>query len=358
MKYSIIIINLIFCLQSFAQEKFNRTDIIDLALIYHGGVHREQYKWDKELFEPYVSYTNKQNQQKWLYDGFLFLEFKDGKGRNFAPGYDKLNARKVEWTWLMDRHFEKNTAFNALNDLIAEKKKEIKKPSFKKHKVVMGLPSAIHKQTDWGELEGKVLDFNKKEDRLAAVTWYIDEFLEKFDGEHFKNLQLSGFYWVDEDDRDGKGITQSVGDYVRSKGLKFYWIPYWNASGNTKWKEMGFDFAWQQPNHFFNAKIPDSRLQEACDLASDANMGMEMEFDESALANAKDSKRNRFIAYVDAFKRNGVFEHSSIAYYQGSVAFYQLIKSSDPRDHELYYMLADLIAKRKEKKEVKHLKSN
>lgn len=355
MKYILIIISLFLGLSSHAQEKFNKTDIVDLALIYHGGVHRAQYKWDRELFEPYVSYTNKDNKQKWLYDGFLFLEFKDGKGRNYAPGYDKLNARKVEWNWLLDRHFEKTTAFHALNDLISDKKKEIGSPSFKKHKVVMGLPSAIHKQTDWGELNGKALDFNVKEDRLSAIKWYIDAFMTRFKNEKFKNLEFTGFYWVDEDDRDGKGITNEVGDYVRSKGLKFYWIPYWNASGNTKWKEMGFDFAWQQPNHFFNAKIPDSRLQEACDLASGAKMGMEMEFDESALAGAKDSKRKRFIAYVDAFKRNGVFDVSSIAYYQGSAAFYKLIKSTDPRDHELYHMLADLIAKRKEKKEYKRL---
>lgn len=357
MRYILLILSILVGAVANAQEKFNRTDIVDLALIYHGGVHRAQYKWDKELFEPYVSYTNKQNKEKWLYDGFLFLEFKDGKGRNYAPGYDKLNARKSEWIWLLDRHFEKTTAFNALNDLIAEKKKAIGSPSFKKHKIVMGLPSAIHKQTDWGELDGKSLDFNIKEDRLAAIKWYIDEFMSRFENEKLKNLQFSGFYWVDEDDRDGKGITNEVGDYVRSKGLKFYWIPYWNASGNTKWREMGFDFAWQQPNHFFNAKIPDTRLQEACDLANNAQMGMEMEFDESALANAKDSKRNRFIAYVDAFKRNGVFDQSSIAYYQGSAAFYKLIKSEDSRDKELYHMLADLISKRKEKKEYKRLKS-
>lgn len=356
MRYLVIILNLLFCLPGFTQEKFNRTDIVDLALIYHGGVHRASYEWKKELFEPYVSYTNKQNQQKWLFDGFLFLEFKDGKGRNYAPGYDKLNARKPEWTWLIDRHFEKGIAFDALNGLIAEKKKVIKAPPFK-HKVVMGLPSAIHKQLDWGDINGKALDFHKKEDRLAAIEWYVDEFLARFKKENYKNLQLTGFYWVDEDDRDGKGITQEVGDYVRAKGLKFYWIPYWNASGNTKWKEMGFDFAWQQPNHFFNATIPDSRLQETCDLANSAHMGLEMEFDESALAGVKDSKRNRFIAYVEAFKRNGVFDQSSIAYYQGGSAFAQLLRSKDPKDNELYHMLADLIAKRKEKKVFKKLKT-
>lgn len=337
----------------YAQDKFNRTNIVDLALIYHGGEHRSSYTWTKDRFEPYVSYTDKQGKQKWIYDGFLFLEFKDGKGRNYAPGYDKLNARKIEWEWLLDRHFDKNLAFSALNDVITEKKKIIKNNSFK-HKIVMGLPSPIHNQKDWGKLNGKDLVFDNKEDRLIAIKWYIDEFILRFTKSNYKNLQCAGFYWVDEDDRDGKGIENEIGDYVRSKGLKFYWIPYWNASGNTKWKEMGFDFAWLQPNHFFHQNITDDRLQEACDLANKMHMGLEMEFDDNALAD-KNKSRNRLMAYINTFEKNGVFAQSSIAYYQGGDAFYKLFKSTNKLDQDAYYLLADLISQRKEKNIYKKL---
>jgi len=354
MRYILCILSLACCFNGFGQEKFNRTDIVDLMLIYHGGVHRNEFKWDKEHFGPYVSYTDRQNEQKWLFDGFLFLEFKDGKGRNYAPGYDKLNARKEEWIWLLNRHFEKDLVFDALNQVISEKKKEIKSPPFK-HKVVMGLPSPISGQKDWGELNGKKLDFSVKEDRLSAIQWYIDEFLRNFNTQKFKNLQLAGFYWVDESDKDGKGIVKEVGDYVRSKGFKFYWIPYWNASGNTNWESMGFDFAWQQPNHFFNSDIPDARLQQTCDLANTYKMGLEMEFDDRALNATKENKRDRLFAYIDAFKENGVFDQSSIAYYQGSATFYKLAKSTDEKDQHAFHALADLIAKRKEKRVYKKL---
>jgi len=38
-----------------------------------------------------------------LLDGFLFLEFTDGKGCGFATRYSDKNARKKEWLWLLDR---------------------------------------------------------------------------------------------------------------------------------------------------------------------------------------------------------------------------------------------------------------
>lgn len=354
MKRIFLMLQICLCFTGFAQTRYNQTDVVDLALIYHGGVHRDSYRWTKEQFEPFVSYQDAQGKRHWQFDGFLFLEFKDGKGKNFAPGYDKLNAAKQDWNWLLGRHFEKDIAFDALDQVIAGKKKEIKKPSFK-HKIIMGLPSPILNQKDWGELDGRALDFSVKQDRLSAIEWYIDTFLSTFSQQDYKNLQVAGFYWVDEDDRDGKGITKEVGDYIRSKGFKFYWIPYWNASGGTKWSEMGFDFAWQQPNHFFNSKIEDSRLQEACELADKFGMGMEMEFDDDALVNAPKNKRDRLEAYINAFERNGVFEYSSVAYYQGGSAFYKLSKSAEVKDKQMYQRLADLLAKRKEKSVYKKL---
>lgn len=64
------------------------------VLIYDGGAHRS-IRWTREHFSPYVS-AEKEGERKWLFDGFLFLEIKDGQGRGFASGYEKLAARKME----------------------------------------------------------------------------------------------------------------------------------------------------------------------------------------------------------------------------------------------------------------------
>jgi hypothetical protein len=339
--------------QQTSQGQYGKTNIADLVLIYQGGTHRPM-EWTKEQFLPYIIHEDSKGKKNWLYDGFLFLEFKDGKGRVYAPGYDKLNARKTEWEWLLDRNFEKNKAFYALNEAIQEQKPKMKKLVFK-HKLVVGIPSPIFNQKDWGQVDGKDMDFSKHEDRITAGKWYIDRFLERYKAAAYANLKLEGFYWVDEDVNGCAEILEPLGDYIRSKGLRFYWIPYWNAKGFDQWRKFKFDFAWLQPNHFFNKKIPDSRIDQACDLAKKLGMGVEMEFDSHALNGSKEQKSGRLKAYIEAFKRNGAFAESPIAYYEGGNGMYLFSKSKDPKDKALMDELAVEIIKRKNKSFMKKI---
>ncbi|MEQ7798997.1 DUF4855 domain-containing protein [Pedobacter sp. ASV1-7] len=339
--------------QKEVKGEYGKTNIADLVLIYQGGTHRPM-EWTKEQFLPYIIHEDSKGNKNWLYDGFLFLEFKDGKGRTYAPGYAKLNARKIEWEWLLDRNFEKDKAFYALNQAIKEQISVMKKPGFK-HKLVVGIPSPIFNQKDWGEINGKVMDFSKHEDRIEAGKWYIDKFLERYKQQNYAHLQLEGFYWVDEDVNGCAEILEPLGDYMRSKGKRFYWIPYWNAKGFDQWRKFKFDFAWLQPNHFFNNKIPDSRIDQACDLAKKLGMGMEMEFDPHALNASKEQKSGRLKAYIEAFKRNGAFAESPIAYYEGGNGMYLFSKSNDPKDKALMDELAAEIIKRKSKSFMKKI---
>ena len=156
---------------------YKQTDISDMVLIYQGGAHRMD--WTADQFLPYVVHQNADGNKNWLFDGFLFLEFKDGKGRCYASRYEKLPARKQEWIWLMDRVFEKGKSLYALNECIQSQVKEIGTPSFR-HKVVIGLPEPIPDQKDWGTLDGQSLDFSNDADKLKACRWYIDELTKRF----------------------------------------------------------------------------------------------------------------------------------------------------------------------------------
>lgn len=325
---------------------YGRFDIADMVLIYHGGVHRPM-EWTKEQFDPYVTYEDGNGNKNWLFDGFLFLEFKDGKGRGFAPGYVDKNARKTEWEWLMDRHFGDFTAFAGLEASIEAQIEELGTPPFK-HKVVMGLPSPIPGQKDWGQLNNKSLDFSEKEDRLQAAYWFIDSFIQRWEAQNYEHIELDGFYWVDEDVAKNEDLLNDLGDYIRKKEGRFYWIPYYNAKGHNRWEELGFDFAWQQPNHFFNAGIPDSRLDDACKVARKFNMGLEMEFDGRALARSEVDFRSRLEAYIEHFEKNQVYRYASIAYYEGGNGIYHFSKSDDPLDKQLLETLAKKIIQRKQ----------
>jgi hypothetical protein len=327
-----------------AARGFRQVPALDMVLIYQGGVQRAD--WTPGEMLPYVVHTDRTNRKDWFFDGFLFLEFQDGRGYSFGPGNSGNQARKQEWEWLAERHFEDGKAIRALNACIAEAKKELGEPSFK-HKVVIGLPEPFPDQKDWGEIDGAPMDFSKQQDRIAACKWYIDLLSRKFETGELKHLELDGFYWISEQMSTGKFITAAIGDYIREKGLRFYWIPYYMSNGYSQWKDWGFDIAYLQPNYFFDRKIGDERVRNACELAFTHNMGMEMEFDARALADNADSFRDRLTTYINTFKEQGVFKNSSIAYYEGGRGIYQFSRSANPRDREMLDLLHSLIRERR-----------
>ena len=327
-----------------AQSYQTADDVQDLALIYQGGSHRMD--WTVDEFRPYVVHEFTDGTKDWLFDGFLFLEFKNGSGRHYTVGYEKLNARKGEWAWLLDRIFEEGKSLSALDACITEQIAELGKPGFK-HQIVLGLPEAILDQKDWGELDGRTLDFSKEEDQLAATRWYIDELMKRFKAAKYKNLELSGFYWVAETNNYCGQLTVPISEYIHSLGKLFYWIPYRQSKGAEDWKALGFDVAYQQPNHFFNHSIPDSRLDDACAFAREHGMAMEFEFDEKATADRENSSHARMKAYIDHFEKNDVFNSSALAYYCGNRGVLTLHESKNPADHALMDRLARLIQMRR-----------
>lgn len=321
----------------------NAAGITDLVLIYQGGTHRPA--WTVEQFAPYVSF-HETNQAKacWLFDGFLFIEFQDGRGHEFARGYRQQPARKEDWLWLLDRNFEKGRAIDALDTAIATAAEQNGQPQ-RRRQVVLTLPEPIHSQTNWGELSGRALDFSKPEDRVAACAWHVRTALAKWRALAPKNLDLAGFYWVAENAHQAGDILPQIAADLHAQGQRFFWIPYWNAAGGADWRKLGFDAAYQQPNHFFNPKVPDTRLDAACAFARTNGMGLEFECDARATTSAE-LFRPRLRAYLQAFERNGVKAHAAMAYYEGGGALLAMAQSKDAEVQELYREVARWVATR------------
>jgi len=326
------------------ESSVGKADIRDLALIYNGGAHRSVV-WDEKMFMPYVSIPDEDaSRHRWLFDGFLFLEIHNGS-RGFASGYMPTPARKTDWVGLIEGYVREGNAMRALNDYI-EKIKD-KAPDYGKHKIVISLPEPIPWQKDWGEIDGKALDFNKTQDRIDACKWYIDFLIEKFKAAELNNLQLTGFYWLAEEATNSRTIINQIADHIKSKELYFYWIPYFNTDGRDEWRSLGFDKAYLQPNHFFSTSIPDSRIDDACRIAKNLGMSMEMEFDSRA-TEAEGGWGNRMRAYMDGFDRNGVLDEDDIAYYHGDDGLYKL-KNGSTADRVLYKDITEIIAGRQER---------
>ena len=320
------------------------TDIRDLVLIYQGGSHRMDY--NAEQLRPYVVHEDRFGNRDWLFDGFLFLEFDSGKGVSYHVRGSAPLARKEDWAWLDDRHFESGKGIAALDDCIAAAVRELGEPPFR-HKVVIGIPEPPRGQKDWGELEGRKLDFSNEEDRIAACKWYADLLEERFRSSGFRHLELAGFYWLPEILRQSREVTRALGDYVRSKGLRFYWIPYYTAQGYSEWRDLGFDAAYLQPTYFWNRKIGDERVDRACELARTYGMGLEMEFDMRASVKSEECRRDRGMGYMSSFRRNGVYRSSAIAYYEGGGGVYYFTKTTAPEDRAFIDTLAYFIRDRR-----------
>lgn len=322
-----------------------QTDVIsDMALIYQGGTHRPD--WTEDELRPYVVHTFADGRMEWFFDSFLFFEFTDNWQIAFGYNYGARNARKSDWEWLLDRVFEKGRSLDALNSCIEHYKTVIGEPRFK-HKIVLGVVSPITGQTDWGSIDGEALNFTRRDDQIKAAKWYIDQLMKRFNEGAYTNLELTGFYWLEESTAKCGDLPKDVSDYIHQLDKRFYWIPYWNAQGYNLWRKLGFDTAFLQPNHFFDKEIADDRLLQACNTANKFNMGMEMEFDSRVLYENEDSYYSRLESYINAFEDNGVFEKSAIAYYSGTKGILDMYRSGSIENTLILDRIANHILKRR-----------
>jgi hypothetical protein len=320
-------------------------NITDLALIYQGGDHRP--KWTTNYFAPYVTYTNPQTgREQWLFDGFLFIEFQDGRGHSFEPFPKNEPAQEIHWLNLIERNFSAD-GLPALEQTCRDAALRLG-PPLRRRQVVLTLPVPIRGQTNWGEINGRALNFKQSADQIAACEWYMDTALAKWRALAPKELDLVGFYWLQEDALGSNSILPALAKQVHRRGRQFFWIPYWQpksavAIGN--WRSYGFDAVWQQPNYFFNPKTPDTRLQEACDFARRSGMGLELEFDGRVLSQPTIFEP-RLAAYLNAFARYNVEATSSIAWYEGGGALNNLATSKEPGMRQHYDHIAQFILSR------------
>lgn len=317
--------------------------ISDLVLIYDGGLHRKP--WTIERMRPYV-YRENAEKTEFLFDGFLFLEIFDNvKNIEYYPGYKKNSAPKADWLSLLDTYFNDQSSLGALETILEELAQKGQTP-LRKRQVVVSIPTPINGFTGWGEINGKTLDFRKIEDQITAEKWFVDEALQRWKTKNYKHIELVGFYWVDEDCSNYEEAMKLTKQYVSQQGKKFYWIPYWTAKGGDRWKELGFDYAYEQPNYFFNTTIPYSRLTDACAFGAKYGLGMEMEFDHRV---TQPDFKARFYDYVKAFTENKVWELRPVAYYEGGGAWGSMATSTDAELKKMHQILGDILVERQKK---------
>lgn len=341
-------------------------NISDLALIYAGNARRPD--WTKDDLRPYVTHIYADGSEDWFFDGFLFLEFDNNEGIQFQNGGELEPAKQSDWLWLLDQFFTPGKKLDALDQLISEKKSTLGEPPLRHKVVIMTCAPSKNKagnwdvRKTWGTIDGKPIYFASATGRQTAVKWFIDNIIERWNQAGFKNLDLEGIYWIEESLFSNGDIMAEVNDYIHSKGLRSYWIPYYidNAQYWSHWNdEYHFDMCYLQPNYAFYDKQtgeipPISLLNFAVDAAKEVGIGLELEFEtqdkSNALHSVNPTLHQHINDYMDVFDQKGVFDRAGIAYYTGTQGLIHMDQSTDPVDHATIDRLARYVAKRQKQR--------
>ncbi len=326
----------------FPQLTSQSKGIKELMLIYtnYGAT------WQKDDALPYVCYLeykdNKPVIKDWFFDSFLFLALLSNQKRAFDSPQRATPAIKEDWQWWLDDLFEPGKQISAFNEAFRVANKFL--PNKKKGKIYIMIPNPIAKVKEFGEIAGESLDFSSADATLAtrqrfkAVKWFVESFLELYKKANLDQIELAGFYWLEElihfDIAGETNLVKQVADYLHSLGYKFCWIPWFRAPGHEIWDQVGFDFCIHQPNYMFNDKVP---LQRFLDVSSDAKkyrQGIEIEADHRVITSKE--ARERFRDYLRAGVTYGFMKEALHGYYQDVKVLGIAASSNDPEVRAIY----------------------
>ncbi|MBR6563632.1 MAG: DUF4855 domain-containing protein [Clostridia bacterium] len=300
---------------------------------------------------PYVGYYDRSGLLKdYFFDSFLFLpcvSFGPSGGSMVGSFADPSNL--LDWTSYIDDTFKEGYNVDALNTAFGQVKDEMQDASDKKAGVFFTILYPIHTQTNFGSINGEHLDFSSNDDRKKAVKWMIDEQISRYTDGGYENLDMVGFYWFEEylfnyeHTQKDIELLNYTADYLHSLGLKFIWIPWYQAYGSTDWKELGFDVACMQPNLFWADQPDYNRVRQSINYSKQYGLGMEMEVD--PLAFHSKEHFNRYLLYLEDGMKYGAMDSIKMYYQDKKPAAFGTASKSEEFQMRVIYDLTYKYAK-------------
>lgn len=259
----------------------------DTTVKNHGDVIKfpvTNNKYTESQFLPSVAYMAGGYAQNYMFTGFAFTPLTNFVYHYGKEDYGMNRLAKNQWQVYVDSMFAEGYNVDALDNTVRQVKEAFDDNDYQVD-VYGALLYPVKSVTSFGVVNGKNLDFSKTEDRIEGMKWLADEIIRRFNAKNYKNCRFAGFYYHIEciyEEEEETQILNAVTDYVRSKGYKTVWAPYYNANGYQRWKNYGFDEATTQINYFPGAEsLPNAggidRISTAANRSQLYDIGIEME---------------------------------------------------------------------------------
>lgn len=312
---------------------------VENMLLAYTGEHGELGTWTKEDFLPMVGYRTVDGYMRdQMFDTILFLP------------YQTIPATKESWTAYLNDLFGSNKQLDALNQAMREynRLRGTLYTTPTQENVVLSLPYPNAKQTNFGQLADNKpsLSFNPAgigeeqayQNRKAALEWYFQELMKRWNNENYQYLKLDGIYWFHELVEDSapkeRQLIRDMGSMVHDEALRYYWIPYFGAPGLSEWKSLYFDRAFLQPSYYSDKPVGIDRIQGVLEVVTKYGMDIEIEGDWKMYNDPKFYQT--YYNQLVATHKLGMDKNNVHAYYFGSKTLLDAVKSTDPVKRAIY----------------------
>lgn len=250
---------------------------------------------------PMVAYLDEDgNITDTFMDGFIYCSHNQLPSGTQAhlPNY------KIDWDYVIDKNFNGDISFDVLDQTVGQVKEALNIPDYKVQ-VYVSFLTLRQEVTDFGDVDGDGIseDASTVEGRRKIFDWYIDLNLRTFEEKNYQNLELNGFYWVNESviwESDDSQVITEAGQAVHDAGSNFLWVPYFEANRYFTGYELGFDVISMQPNVVFTTDAPYWRFDATASATKKYKMSVEIEHSYQAMGDPEFARTYMMYLYYGA----------------------------------------------------------
>lgn len=333
----------------------------DQFLLYTGPYATpEVTNWTREKVTQILAYPDEYGDiANWYFEDLLIMPI----GNELNPSGKGVFATKADWEAFLDFIFQQDKQLDVINS--AAKEINQKLGTNKKVGIDIAIPVPIADTRNFGDIkgDGSIISFDPNDfasqvsdptsiegriqmfylamdNRIAAIKWFVDEAERRFKAKGYDNIELTSFYLHNESLNALKAEevwAKAAGEYVKSKGYYYTWIPYLGTLSPIIWKETGFSTATFQPNYAFGGKKR-GVVPAVADFARKYGLGIEMEY---GYGSATPLLISRFSEYLNDGIFMGYMKDTYHNYYLNATSLNDSANSSDPVFKGLYDRIFD-----------------